>query len=665
MLIAGKKMKGCSIYCKITKMNTKEKIKLFLAGYELIAEPESKFILQENTISRADKIVNGIIFFNNTQEVDVGKKNIDWLGGHIDHQEWRAQLNRFYDLTVLISAWKETQDEKYPLRAKELIEDWLDFMKGGEAESTHSKDNKLNLSIRIGNGMFGGWTSVLYHFNQAECFDDLFFEKVTNSIDHQVQYLMNSTFYDTGNWRIAILDSMIHTAIRLPFIKKRDNVLKYASLRMRNALTRQFNKDGSHIELTPNYHFWMSRVLAYYYQLNRKVPELNLNISPEIVAKALNLNGYYERFPINDSLPLYDKRKCSDIQKEQSNLLLKELKLDDVISQKSDLLCSESGFLFASDKDTELFFDASHWGGSHSHCSRLQVAINSSNKPLLIDPGVMSYEMSDPFAAYGKGTSSHSTININGLNQGPANAQITLYDANETINFCEAVYNGGYWTGKNLWGFSEGVGEGLWAQHTRALFFLKNEYVLILDAVPTEEGRTINNCWQFAPFDDYEINENEYSFISKDKSGANILLKMLKPPAGTVVMKNYCGTPPPAMRGWAGIPGQKTIPAPLVEFSYPGGIPAGGLSAVILAPFTNKAPEYKIIKSKYESSGHILQFEFETPEGYTDYIVWSPGTEIAVDESCPIVTDASFAFVRKDSQGNPLNSYYPNGSYLH
>ncbi len=646
------------------KMNTKEKIRLFRAGYELTADSEGNYELKDDTICKADRIVDGIIFFNNIKEVKVGKRNIDWLGGQINHQEWRAQLNRFHSIPVLIAAWKATHDEKYPLRVKELMEDWLDFMDGTESKSLHSTDNHLNLSIRIGNSVFGGWTAALYHFNNMECFDEAFFERVTDSINRQIQYLLHNKYPISGNHYIAVLDSMIHTAIRLPFITNRDEILKISSLKMRNSLTRQFNKDGSHIELTPNYHFWMSRVLVHYYKLNKKIPELDLNISPEIVVKALNLNGYYERFPVNDSHPSYDKKQCSNIQKKNASSLLKELGLDNMIKEQSDLFCPESGFLFASDKDTELFFDASLWAGSHTHCSRLQVAINSNNKPLLIDPGVMSYEMSDPFASYGKSTRAHSTININGLNQGPANSEITLYDSDEKASFCEAVYNSGYWSGKNLWGFSKGVGEGLWGKHTRAVFFLKNEYILVLDAVPAEEGQTINNCWQFAPFDDYEINESEYSFVSKDIAGSNILMKMINFPKGNVVMKNYCGRSSPAIRGWAGVPGQTTIPAHLVQFSYSGGIPAGGLSAVILAPFTNKVPEYKVIENKYEDNGQIMQFEFETPKGYTDYIAWAPGTEISVDKSSPIVTDASFAFVRKDREGNIINSYYPNGTYL-
>jgi hypothetical protein len=44
----------------------------------------------------ADAVRRGCIFFYDQQEVFIGHKNIDWRGTHIDHQEWPAQLNRFY-----------------------------------------------------------------------------------------------------------------------------------------------------------------------------------------------------------------------------------------------------------------------------------------------------------------------------------------------------------------------------------------------------------------------------------------------------------------------------------------------------------------------------------------------------------------------------------------
>ena len=84
---------------------------------------------RKKAVERADKICGGIVFFDNLgtdEPITVGKRNIDWRGGQRNHQEWVAQLNRFFMLSQIASAWVITGDEKYPARARELMEDYMD-----------------------------------------------------------------------------------------------------------------------------------------------------------------------------------------------------------------------------------------------------------------------------------------------------------------------------------------------------------------------------------------------------------------------------------------------------------------------------------------------------------------------------------------------------------
>ena len=54
---------------------------------------------------QARKIAAGTVYFHSRMPVEVGLENIDWSGGHIHHQEWPAQLNRFFHLSPLASAY--------------------------------------------------------------------------------------------------------------------------------------------------------------------------------------------------------------------------------------------------------------------------------------------------------------------------------------------------------------------------------------------------------------------------------------------------------------------------------------------------------------------------------------------------------------------------------
>src|SRR5688500_17230994 len=49
----------------------------------------------------ADAAVQGDLFFNAEVRTPVGRRDIQWAGPHHKHQEWPAQLNRFYWLAPL------------------------------------------------------------------------------------------------------------------------------------------------------------------------------------------------------------------------------------------------------------------------------------------------------------------------------------------------------------------------------------------------------------------------------------------------------------------------------------------------------------------------------------------------------------------------------------
>ncbi|KKM23415.1 hypothetical protein LCGC14_1615470, partial [marine sediment metagenome] len=56
----------------------------------------------------AEAAVEGELLFYGTEPIGVGRREIDWSGGHRGHQEWRAQLNRFQQLDPLRWAYRRT-----------------------------------------------------------------------------------------------------------------------------------------------------------------------------------------------------------------------------------------------------------------------------------------------------------------------------------------------------------------------------------------------------------------------------------------------------------------------------------------------------------------------------------------------------------------------------
>src|SRR5689334_17042487 len=213
----------------------------------------------EPDLERAGKIAGGTVYFYSRTPVDVGLANIDWAGGHIHHQEWPAQLNRFFHLSPLAAAYRATSDERYARAARAYIEDWLRGDAYETAQATRPGDNTLTMSIRLGTSVHSGWGGTLPAFLSSPAFDDAFLDRVLASIARQARFL-SKHLTAAGNWRISQLDALVFTALRFPFLAEAGSLLESGIAGMRVALATQFLPDGVHIERTPGYADWMAQV---------------------------------------------------------------------------------------------------------------------------------------------------------------------------------------------------------------------------------------------------------------------------------------------------------------------------------------------------------------------------------------------------------------------
>lgn len=657
-------------------MKTLEKIEQFLEGMaktdfaitDVMGDKRSE-VDSDLVLEKARAVLDGYGYFDNREKVFIGEKNIDWRGGQKEHQEWRAQLNRFFMLAYLERAYAITQDDVYPQRAKALMEDWLDFVDEVQEGdfNTHKTDNRLNLSIRLGHSHHSGWMGCLKTFVHTEAFDEAFVERVFDSMERQITVLLNKGINLVGNWRISQLDTMIMLGLRCPFMSCSEKLLDYAVPRLFNTFKHQIMEDGSHIEMTPSYHGWMSRVFLNYYKISRAFPELKIVNDTKKVALATKLLAYYGQFAMNDTQYNFNNRDVGFGGLKKANEGLLALDEEPMTTPLPDLYCDKAGYWFLGDEqDNMLMFDVSKYGASHTHSSRLELCLNRKGKPMLIDPGFLTYEMTNPLGPYGKSTAAHSTININGYNQCPANAQMILQHAEPKYGMAEACYDGSFGSGRNLWGFTEGMGKMAWARHYRCVFMVKNEYVLVIDAVHAAPGDKIHNNWSIAPFEEVAYNEDELSVTAKDPDGSNLFSKMLLKPEGDVTGSLVSGyREGDDLRGWAcgGAQGSD-VAHPHWNLQYDGGLPAGGISAMVFAPFEGDDNPWVMRPFQVENAGSMISFSYVSKEGFVDKVSWVPNLHGAIDVGNEEMSDGSFLFVRRSEGGEWLDAYSPNGSYI-
>jgi hypothetical protein len=628
-------------------------LETFAAGQLPEATPE--------VLAQAEQIARGTVFFYGRTPVKVGLQGIDWTGSHIRHQEWPAQLNRFFHLRQLAAAYRNNGDERYARAARAYIEDWIRGDPYATATSLRPGDNTLNMSIRLGTSVQAGWGGTLPVFLTSPAFDDAFVEQVLASMRRQADFL-SGHLTASGNWRIAQLDALVFTALRFPFLPNADALLRAGITGMRNALATQFLPDGVHNERTPGYADWMTQVAANYYHLARLFPEADARADPVRLVRALDYAAHAELFGVNDATaPHRDPQRLGRL--EQRGETLRRIGLRAAEEPVLEQVFADAGQVFARSAWAPgadyLAFDASTWGGGHGHLSRLSFAFRSGGRMLVADPGILNYEMSDPLGPYGKSTAAHSTLNVNGGNQSGADARLLRAAFTPATVLIHARYQGGYWKGRYTWSFGSGRGEGVFGDHERILLWVKGEYLLALDAMSTDPGAEVRNCWQLGPMERWSRDEASLAWWSHGPD-TNLLVQLLASPAGAA-MQTFEGSREP-LRGWIGHHGNDAVAAPLVEFRYPAKS-GPAVSAVLLAPYRGERPRYTVREARLSTRGAIHHLEIATPGGAVDHVAWSNGLALPIDDGQPFLTDGVFLWCRT-MEGKPGKCFLADGSYL-
>ena len=616
-------------------------------------------------LAQAEKIASGTVFFYGSTPVQVGLKDIDWTGKHIRHQEWPAQLNRFFHLRPLAAAYRATHDERFARAARAYIEDWLREDPYETAPGFRPGDNGLNMSIRLGNSTNQGWGGTLPYFVGSPTFDGPFLDRVMASMARQAAFLSRH-LTPTGNFRISQLDTLVFTALRFPFLAGARELLAAGALGMRNAVRTQFLPDGAHVERTPGYADWMAQVAANYYLLGKQFPEANAAVDPAMVARALDYGAASELAGVNDSsAPHRDPKTLTRLTARAETLKRMGLETKYPATPPLAEVFPIAGQVFVRSAWTPgadyLAFDASTWGGGHGHLSRLAFTFRSGGRVLLADPGILSYEMSDPLAPYGKSTQAHSTLNLNGWNQSGADAELLRTEFGENAVLIQARYQGGYWDGAYGWGFGQGRGRGAWGEHERILVWLKGEYLLAIDSMGTDAGADIRNVWQFGPMEKWEQDPAALAAWSRNED-ANVLVQLAVPPAGSS-MQCFEGSREP-LRGWLGLHGHDSVAAPLVEFRYRPARAGVATSVVLIAPFAGGAKPRFAVKEARIGRGAIQHLTVALPDGGMDEFAWSAGLALPVDDAQPFITDGTFVWRRRDAAGSATRNWAPGASYV-
>jgi len=609
----------------------------------------------------------GKILFYGHQEVEIGLENIDWTGPHVHHQEWQAQLNRFFWLPHLAAVYRETADEELPSIARRTIEDWINQHDYCAEEPPSEGDNTLNTSIRLGQIGRSGWWGTVPAFAESPEYNDTFVARMIDSTRGQLACLA-AHLAPVGNWRISHLNCLLYCGLVIPGLEE------YVSLAVRHlneTFLRQIHEDGSHEEHNPSYHSWMRTVFTQLWRLGRARPEIGIIVDTERAARMWDYS-VYSTSPDGGSCGLHDGGVWSggpgrigvldgrDAFLEEAGL---DGKRDWNINGEPSRYFASAGQLFLRDGwsrgATSLVFDATRWGGAHCHLSRLSVSLYSGTRMLLYDPGIFSYEMSDPYASHGKSTRAHNTINLGGRNQTEVNPDTYRVHIEDDLAVIGSRYIGGYFPGEYTWGWNEGKGVGVFGSHDRVMLWLRGKCALVFDLLHTDgNGQPYASHWQFpaGPCTLDQQRRRAWTGGAED----NVLVQCLHS-LDSVDCVIHEGEKDPLL-GWLPDGRGQYQPAPLFAMEARAQRRASEIVTLLLPFKGEELPEFGL-ECFERSVGGAYGYHFSWPDGTEHIVVSTPALRTQVDQAGPVDSDGTIAVVSL-KQGEPESAFMLDGLFL-
>ncbi len=608
---------------------------------------------------------------------------------------WCTKVNviKFGFLVDLASAWRATGETKYAEAARDYVNDFIEY---------HGNEPFGSSPVRMA-GRVRHWLAALPHLLDSDAFDEPFVRRMIDNVCIQINGLA-AVDKNPGNVRLMIADTFVQSRLLLRFIPESEDWIQQARDIYTDAARRDLEPDGSHIEHDPHYHKCYQGTFEKLLLWSRAFPDEGLPAFPELAARifdyacaALRPNG--EEAGMEDGVGAWvaDGSPASLLERRAGIRRLAGL---DETPPPLGRCFPDAGQVFMRTgwgvNDQYATFDASRWGGAHTHLSRNAIQLHAFGRTLVTDPGFFSYwmqhsaangdELDNRIAPYAKSTPAHNTLNLNGWNQAPTNPDYLKAHLSPACHAVVSRYSGGYWPGWYGWWFGDGFGAGVHAEHTRILVWLPGRVAVVIDTMmrwdetalgePAQQAPSLEMNWQLSP-GAVDFDARKRRLVTRN-ADANVMLLMPKlAPNMTLSVKEGQMDP---FRGWVGSSREAKPPLDRVgAFDTPtlnqwrdrGYVPAPQLCAVaepmdgfgatmvsVLVPFEGtETPPLQVDLAGAANTDEIGRsttpgtISLTWGNGTCDTIVYTPSLRASIGAHEDLKTDGSVLHLRRDGNG--------------
>jgi hypothetical protein len=477
--------------------------------------------------SQADSIIARIFTFYNTPDRVPVKADghLDWTWkGPANDIEWAWGLNRHYHIRVLLSAYMKTGNPEYARAINDDIKDWITASLPYPAvKSTTEMWRGLEVSFRA-----KIWTNVFYSLLKSKELEPATRLLILTSIPEHAHYARN--FHAQGNWLTMELSGLATAAAAWPEFKESSSWIAYAKQTMTKSLQEQVYPDGVQTELTSSYHKVALDNFNLFLETCKQVNEPLPDVYSQYLERMWNYLAYTMRpdgygLLNNDADLIYNRdmilKSAEKYKRPDWQYIASNGKTGSVPQGQPSVIFPWAGqVIMRSGYDPMAqwaFFDIGPWGTGHQHNDKLHISLAAYGRDLLVDAGRFAYrgEFADKFRPYATGSYGHNLILVDGKGQsrGPVDTKTPLddkyYKITDSFDYA--------WNSFDKFLDTEGI-----FSHTRAVFYVRGKFWVVVDRIRTDRPRKIETLWHWHPDNKVSINNN-IAFTENEKGNLQII----------------------------------------------------------------------------------------------------------------------------------------------
>ncbi|MCK0148149.1 heparinase II/III family protein [Arenibacter sp. F26102] len=521
----------------------------------------------------------------------------DWYyKGPNNDKEWAWLSNRHSQLRQIFNTYLETGNPKYAQYIDLFLRDFIiKSMPYPAVKSGTSVWRGLEVAARA-----KVWTKIFYGLINSDYISPATQLLLLSSLPDHAHY--NRNFHAGNNWLTMEISALATVAAYFPEYETSGKWLDYAIKTMSDSMRDQVYPDGVQTELSSHYH----NVSLINFELFKDICDKANKTLPDFYNSTIeNMYGYISHMvrPSGFRLLNNDGDRGSD-----RDFILKGAKKYNYPDWEYIATNGQSGrkpadgpsyfypwaghFVSRSGFDGSAqwsFFDMGPWGSGHQHNDKLHLSVSAYGKDFLVDSGRFAYtgEVAEKFRPYAKGSAGHNLILIDGKGQtnGPTHTQEPLADSHFKIT------EGFDYASNSYDQFIDITGK---AKHTRAMFYVRNEFWVVVDRVETDRPRTIEALWHWHP--DNKVEKERWIVKTTNEKGNLAIIPVGRQKINPKFIK---GQENPDIQGWYSP--EYNIYGPNITSSYTTEIGTDATLVWLLFPSEKKMPKVKAkIKSENE-----------------------------------------------------------------